>query len=88
MKGLSVKALELVVKQQKAEAEAKEAETALKDVAPVVQDRPRANDRDGASPALRDASRDQGEGQGPRADRDRIRHERRVRAAGGGVAPR
>ena len=34
MKGLSVKALELVVKQQKAEAEAKEAETALKDVHP------------------------------------------------------
>jgi ParB family transcriptional regulator, chromosome partitioning protein len=34
MKGLSVKALELVVKQQKAEAEAKEAEAALKDVHP------------------------------------------------------
>lgn len=34
MKGLSVKALELIVKQQKAEAEAKEAETALKDVHP------------------------------------------------------
>ena len=34
MRGLSVKALELVVKQQKAEAEAKEAETALKDAAP------------------------------------------------------
>jgi ParB family chromosome partitioning protein len=34
MKGLSVKALELIVKQQKAEAEAKEAESALKDIAP------------------------------------------------------
>lgn len=34
MKGLSVKALELIVKQQKAEAEAKEAEAALKDVHP------------------------------------------------------
>ncbi|HEX3147209.1 MAG TPA: ParB/RepB/Spo0J family partition protein [Gemmataceae bacterium] len=34
MKGLSVKALELIVKQQKAEAEAKEAETALKDIHP------------------------------------------------------
>jgi ParB family transcriptional regulator, chromosome partitioning protein len=34
MKGLSVKALELIVKQQKAEAEAKEAETALKDISP------------------------------------------------------
>lgn len=34
MKGLSVKALELIVKQQKAEAEAKEAESALKDVHP------------------------------------------------------
>jgi ParB family chromosome partitioning protein len=34
MKGLSVKALELIVKQQKAEAEAKEAETALRDIAP------------------------------------------------------
>ena len=34
MRGLSVKALELIVKQQKAEAEAKEAETALKDPAP------------------------------------------------------
>lgn len=34
MKGLSVKALELVVKQQKAEAEAKEAEAALKDAHP------------------------------------------------------
>jgi ParB family chromosome partitioning protein len=34
MKGLSVKALELIVKQQKAEAEAKEAAEALKDVAP------------------------------------------------------
>ena len=37
MKGLSVKALELVVKQQKAEAEAKEAETALKDVTPAYK---------------------------------------------------
>jgi ParB family transcriptional regulator, chromosome partitioning protein len=37
MKGLSVKALELVVKQQKAEAEAKEAETALKDVTPAFK---------------------------------------------------
>lgn len=35
MRGLSVKALELIVKQQKAEAEAKEAEKALKDVAPT-----------------------------------------------------
>jgi len=34
MKGLSVKALELVARQQKAEAEAKEAATALRDVAP------------------------------------------------------
>jgi len=34
MKGLSVKALELVVRQQKAEAEAKEAATVLRDVAP------------------------------------------------------
>jgi ParB family chromosome partitioning protein len=34
MKGLSVKALELLVRQQKAEAEAKEAATALRDVAP------------------------------------------------------
>ncbi|MSR54029.1 MAG: ParB/RepB/Spo0J family partition protein [Gemmataceae bacterium] len=34
MKGLSVKALELIVKQQKAEAEAHEAEKALQDVAP------------------------------------------------------
>jgi ParB family chromosome partitioning protein len=34
MKGLSVKALELIVKQQKAEAEAKEAEAALKDAHP------------------------------------------------------
>ena len=34
MKGLSVKALELVVRQQRAEAEAKEAATALKDAAP------------------------------------------------------
>lgn len=34
MKGLSVKALELVVKQQKAEAEATEAATALKDTVP------------------------------------------------------
>jgi ParB family chromosome partitioning protein len=34
MRGLSVKALELIVKQQKAEAEAKEAEAALKDAAP------------------------------------------------------
>src|SRR5262249_52108864 len=34
MRGLSVKALELIVKQQKAEAEAKEAEAALKDVHP------------------------------------------------------
>ena len=34
MKGLSVKALELVVRQQKAEAEAKEAATALKDSVP------------------------------------------------------
>jgi ParB family chromosome partitioning protein len=34
MKGLSVKALELVVRQQKAEAEAKEAATALRDAAP------------------------------------------------------
>jgi ParB family transcriptional regulator, chromosome partitioning protein len=34
MKGLSVKALELIVKQQKAEAEAKEAEAALRDVHP------------------------------------------------------
>jgi ParB family transcriptional regulator, chromosome partitioning protein len=37
MRGLSVKALELIVKQQKAEAEAKEAETALKDVAPAYK---------------------------------------------------
>lgn len=37
MKGLSVKALELVVKQHKAEAEAKEAETALKDVTPAYK---------------------------------------------------
>src|SRR5215211_4808948 len=35
MKGLSVKALELIVKQQKAEAEAKEAEAALKDAHPA-----------------------------------------------------
>ena len=34
MKGLSVKALELIVKQQKAEAESQEAEKALRDVAP------------------------------------------------------
>jgi len=34
MKGLSVKALELIVKQQKAEAEAHEAEKVLRDVAP------------------------------------------------------
>jgi ParB family transcriptional regulator, chromosome partitioning protein len=37
MKGLSVKALELIVKQQKAEAEAKEAEAALKDVHPLYK---------------------------------------------------
>lgn len=37
MRGLSVKALELIVKQQKAEAEAKEAEAALKDVAPAYK---------------------------------------------------
>lgn len=37
MKGLSVKALELVVRQQRAEAEAREAATALKDVAPAYK---------------------------------------------------
>lgn len=76
MKGLSVKALELIVKQQKAEAEAHEAEKALQDVAPLLQDGPCANDRNRTSPAIRYPSRDQGEGQGPRPNRDCVRHER------------
>ena len=76
MRGLSVKALELIVKQQKAEAEAKEAETALHEAAPCLQDGSRANDRDRIAPAaFRDARGNQGEGKRPRADCDWVRVE-------------